>query len=1193
MATPANHARYDSRSVRKSLVFPETTGDQKLATTELPVGKLRGYSNNGVRYLAWFLLAMAVTLVPSASAWAQSFAPIPALSFSKTFGGGNPLPQVITVTSMGANFAFNATATSTTGGTWLSINPSAFGCCTSTPTAITVIANPLVTLAAGTYTGQILVKANTGTVTMTIPVSLTVHATTDTYFDQVAGGLTFTMQTNSGKPPAQALQIRNAGAAALAWTATKSTADGGAWLSVTASGTAPSVASVSVNVANLPGLGLTAGTFTGQVVLKTAADTVTVPVTMIVGDSVFRLVNPLNFVKTYAGSNPLSQVITAASTGAEFGFNAVVQSATGGNWLTITPSSYGCCTSTPQAITVTANPDITLAAGTYSAEVVVRSNTGTQALSIPVTLTIDATTDTYFDDIAGALNYSMELQGAVPPPQVIQIRNAGAGTLTWTETVTTADGGAWLTVSPATGTAPSSSTVSVNLANLPGKGLVASNFVGQVVLQSSTGSRVTIPVSMVVGAAVFRQVNPLNFTKVYGGANPLPQVITVASTGADFGMYAVKVDSTGGSWLQITPSSYGCCTSTPQAITVSVAPAATLAAGTYSAEVVVKANAGSPVLTIPVTLTIQPNTATFFDTLPGQLTFSMVTKGTTPPPQPIEIRNAGVGVLSWTATTSTSDGNAWLTISPASGTAPAAPLVSVNPAKLPGLGLTAGTFTGQVTLVNAGNRVTIPVTMVVGDSVFRQINALDFNKVYGGPNPLPKIFTVSSTGAAIAFNATAVSSTGGNWLVISPSSYGCCTSTPQVVTVSVNPAVTLAAGTYTAEVIVKANSGSPSMIVPVTLTINPATATFFDDMPGGVSFFQLTGGAAPGSQVLRVRNAGAGTLNWTASATTSDGGAWLTVTPASATAPANLAVSVKPANLPGLGLTAGIFSGQILLKSGNIRETIPVAYVVGANVFTPIPALNFTMPAGGSLAAPQVINAASTGTNFTFVGSASSATGGKWLTITPSSYGCCSATPLAITVAVNPAVTLAAGSYVGEIILRSNAGDQGMVVPVTLTQTTATATATPVFNPPGGSFTATQSVTLTDATRGAAIYYTLDGTTPTAASKVYSLPISVTATETIKSIAIAPGYATSAVASATFTITAPKAATPAVTQTIAITEATTGATVYYTTDGSTPTTASAVYTAPLVLTTGSVLKFIAVAPNYSQSAVRTVTTVIQ
>jgi hypothetical protein len=1154
----------------------------------------------GMRRWVFGLMAMfTVVLALPVSGWAQTFEPVPALSFSKTFGGNDPLPQMISIASTGANLTFTATATSTTGGSWLTITPGSFGCCASTPYAVQVNANPLVTLAAGTYTGSIVVKANSGTTTMTIPVSMTIHATTATYFDQVAGGLTFTMQTNAGVPPAQLLGIRNAGAGSLAWTSSVSTSDGGGWLSLAAtSGTAPSTASVAVNITKLPGLGLTAGTFTGMVTLKTAGDTVTIPVTMIVANSVFRQVNPLNFSKVYTGANPVSQVIPIASTEPEFTFTATAISSTGGSWLSITPSSYGCCASTPYAITVSVNPVVTLAAGTYMAEIFVKSNSGAQGLMIPVTMTVtDATKGPLFDDVAGALNYSMETEGTPPPAQVIQIRNAGIGSLAWTAAATTADGGAWLTLTPTSGTAagttPGTVTVTVTPAKLPSEGLAAGNFVGQVVLTNGT-NRLTVPVSMTVGAAIFRQVNPLNFTKVYGGANPLPQVFTVASTGADFTFTAVVVNSTGGSWLTITPASFGCCASTPYAIQATVNPAVTLAAGTYSAEIVVKANAGSPALTIPVTLTIQPATASFFDNLPGQMTFSMVTKGVNPPAQSLEIRNGGAGALAWTATTSTSDGGAWLAISPASGTAPSAPLVSVVATNLPGLGLVAGTFTGQVTLLNGSNRVTVPVTMVVGDSVFRQVNGLDFNKVYGGPNPLPQYFTAASTGAAFTFTGTAVSATGGNWLVISPSSFGCCASTPQVITVSVNPAVTLAAGTYTAEVILKANAGSPSMVVPVSLTVNAATATYFDDLPGGVSFFQTTGGVAPAAQVVRIRNGGAGTLNWSASYATSDGGAWLAISAGSGTAPSNLTVSVKPASLPGGGLTAGIFNAMIVLKAGNDRQTIPVSVVVGANVFKTLPAMTFTRAAGGALPAAQAISVASLSpTNFTFVGTASSATGGSWLTITPASFGCCASTPLSVTVGISPTVTLAAGLYVGEVVFRANGGDQAMVIPVSYTVNGTAATATPGFSPGTGSYTTSQSVTITDGTRGSAIYYTIDGTVPTTASKQYSVPIAVTATETIKALSVAPGYGNSGLSTAVYTFTLPKAATPGVTQTITIAEATAGATVYYTTDGSTPTTASLKYTGPLTLSGSAVLKFIALAPNYAQSVTRTVTDTVQ
>ena len=79
----------------------------------------------------------------------------------------------------------------------------------------------------------------------------------------------------------------------------------------------------------------------------------------------------------------------------------------------------------------------------------------------------------------------------------------------------------------------------------------------------------------------------------------------------------------------------------------------------------------------------------------------------------------------------------------------------------------------------------------------------------------------------------------------------------------------------------------------------------------------------------------------------------------------------------------------------------------------------------------------------------------------------------------------------------------------------------PTLSPPGGTYTAVESVTISDTTPGATIYYTTDGTTPTTSSTVYSGAITVSATETIEAIAVASGYANSAVASAEYTINLP------------------------------------------------------------------------
>ena len=153
--------------------------------------------------------------------------------------------------------------------------------------------------------------------------------------------------------------------------------------------------------------------------------------------------------------------------------------------------------------------------------------------------------------------------------------------------------------------------------------------------------------------------------------------------------------------------------------------------------------------------------------------------------------------------------------------------------------------------------------------------------------------------------------------------------------------------------------------------------------------------------------------------------------------------------------------------------------------------------------------------------------------------------------------------------------------------------ATPTFSVAAGTYATTQTVTLADATSGAVIYYTTNGTTPTTSSTKYTGAISVAATETIEAIAVASGYTNSAVASAAYTISK-VAATPtfsvaagayATTQTVTLADATSGAVIYYTINGTTPTTSSTKYTAAISVATTETVKTIAVATGYTNSAV--------
>ena len=193
--------------------------------------------------------------------------------------------------------------------------------------------------------------------------------------------------------------------------------------------------------------------------------------------------------------------------------------------------------------------------------------------------------------------------------------------------------------------------------------------------------------------------NSLGFSANYLGSNPASQSAQVTAGGG--AMLAWTATSTA-SWLSVTPVSG----TTPATLQVSVA-SSTLAGGNYTGTIqVVSLGAVTTTQAITVNLTVVLPPPSL---LVSPSSFNFVTyQGQSPPAaQILSVMNGGSGGFSWTASSSSS----WLSVSPVSGSSPAAVSIGVNNA-----GLATGTYTGIVTVTAPGiinSPQAVPVTLQV------------------------------------------------------------------------------------------------------------------------------------------------------------------------------------------------------------------------------------------------------------------------------------------------------------------------------------------------------------------------------------------------------------------------------------------------------------------------------------------------
>ena len=371
-------------------------------------------------------------------------------------------------------------------------------------------------------------------------------------------------------------------------------------------------------------------------------------------------------------------------------------------------------------------------------------------------------------------------------------------------------------------------------------------------------------------------------------------------------------------------------------------------------------------------------------------------------------------------------------------------------------------------------QVTLKVAANAGPAVAVNPGALSFSLTQGDTSVVTQsIVIVNSGNSAENFTVAAATNSGGSWLSVGPSAGAVAPFTSGSVIVSVNPSG-LGAGTFLGSISIAVSPANQQFDVSVLVTVNSGQAQL-QLSQSGFRFQSLDGGANPPSQSLTVLNSGSGSLNISASASTTSGGQWLSATVSSSTvkpsSPASVVVSINSQDL-----TSGNYYGQVQIAADGAANSPQTASVVlniapegtDLGAFIDPFGLIFVGHAGGTSPAAKTISVTNPSpSTLTFSAGTYFGQTTPWFTVQPVSAPVNAASPATIT--VQPAAGLAAGIYEGSIQLHFAEDGSSRTVAVLLIVVTGSASSTahavstsssciptkllPVFTQLGANFT--------------------------------------------------------------------------------------------------------------------------------------------
>lgn len=577
--------------------------------------------------------------------------------------------------------------------------------------------------------------------------------------------------------------------------------------------------------------------------------------------------NTLTFSGIYQGANPTPQTVALSATGTGSLAWTAVSTA---SWLSVSP------TSGVGAATLQVSPNIAqLAGGTYTGSIRVTTLAGSnspQTINVtlnvvvpPPALTVTPATVTFLAT-AGQAN---------PPVQALSIVNSGnSDTFSWTS----ATDAAWLGLSTASGTVPSSTNITVSTT-----GLTPGTYTGHVTISAAgiPNSPQTVTVTLTLFAQDLNEsfssssagwiISPMGLANGWSVSNGVYSYSGIGLSQSCAGNAAWS-DYTFDTNIKLSNMS-----NWPGGVRGRVNPST-------GAGYAVWLYPGSGLAILYKVGQWSMNGATLVSLAQAPLTFDTTNTHTLR----MAFQGSGISVY-W-------DGTLLITA-------------------------TDSTYAAGYVCMDADNQPISYSNVRVGAvqspvSVTATPTSVSFSAVAGAA-PAPQTINVSAGGASTTWAATVSANT--TWLSATTSS----ALTPGTVTLSVNP-VGLSEGSYSGSVTITAPGATNSpLVIPVTLGVKTAVMSV---TPTSLSFVGTTT-ANPAAQNLSITNTGTGSLTWTASADA----AWLSLGTTNGTAPGSIAVTATT-----VGLAAGSYTGTITLISNDVAGpvTIPVSLQVATPLFT-------------------------------------------------------------------------------------------------------------------------------------------------------------------------------------------------------------------------------------------------------------------